>query len=105
MMTAPPDDRETLAEWMRDRYATGHGDSVRDLLKELTWQIEERVSAAREEGRRQGAREMLPDIEAVAAQVHADWMEAKHADNITSRLSETGEELMVPYAELSEAAK
>ncbi len=47
----------------------------------------------------------LPDIEAVAAKVHAAWMEAKRAQGITTRKSETGEELMVDYEQLSEKAK
>ena len=47
----------------------------------------------------------LPDIEAVAARVHEAWMEAKLAQGITSRTSESGEELMVDYAQLSEGAK
>lgn len=33
---------EAVAKWMTDRsYATGHGDTVEDLLKELEWQIRE----------------------------------------------------------------
>ncbi len=47
----------------------------------------------------------LPDTEAVAAKVHAAWMEAKRAQGITTRKSETGEELMVDYEQLSEKAK
>jgi hypothetical protein len=35
-------ERENLAAWMmRQGYATGHGETVEDLLKELTWQIQE----------------------------------------------------------------
>ena len=35
--------REKVAAWMmRQGYATGHGDTVEDLLKELEWQIRER---------------------------------------------------------------
>ena len=35
-------DKEKLAQWMiRSGYATGHGDSVEDLLQELEWQIAE----------------------------------------------------------------
>jgi hypothetical protein len=42
-------EREKLAAWMmRQGYATGHGDTVEDLLKELEWQIEERISNERE---------------------------------------------------------
>lgn len=47
----------------------------------------------------------LPDIELVSAEVHAAWIDAKRAQGVTSRKSETGEEMMVPYDQLSEAAK
>lgn len=47
----------------------------------------------------------LPDIEAVAAKVHEAWMKAKAARGIESRVSERGEELTVPYEQLSEEAK
>ena len=47
----------------------------------------------------------LPDIELVSAKVHEAWMESKRAQGVTSRQSETGEELMVPYDQLSDAAK
>jgi hypothetical protein len=47
----------------------------------------------------------LPDIEAVAADVHAAWMQSKRAQGFESRKSEGGEELMVPYEQLSEEAK
>lgn len=48
---------------------------------------------------------VLPDIEQVSAEVHAAWMESKKANGISSRKAEDGEELMVPYEELSEKAK
>jgi hypothetical protein len=36
-------EREKVAQWMVERsYATGHGDSIEDLLKELEWQVAER---------------------------------------------------------------
>jgi hypothetical protein len=47
----------------------------------------------------------LPDIETVSAKVHEAWMESKSAQGVKSRKSETGEELMVPYEQLSEEAK
>ena len=35
-------EREKVAAWMmRQGYATGHGDTIKDLLKELEWQIKE----------------------------------------------------------------
>lgn len=44
----------------------------------------------------------LPDLELVAAAVHAAWMEQKRAKGITSAPSQsTGEEQLRPYAELS----
>jgi len=47
----------------------------------------------------------LPDIEIVADKVHEAWMQSKQRQGVTSRKSESGEELMVPYSELSEQAK
>lgn len=44
-------------------------------------------------------------IEMVAEAAHVGWMAGKEAQGIESRLSEWGEELMVPYADLSEQAK
>lgn len=44
-------------------------------------------------------------IEAVSAKVHENWMASKRAAGVTSRKLETGEELMVPYEQLSEQAK
>ena len=35
-------ERNKVAQWMIDHsYATGHGDTVEDLLKELDWQVRE----------------------------------------------------------------
>lgn len=35
--------REKVAQWMIEHgYATGHGDTIEDLLKELEWQIKEK---------------------------------------------------------------
>jgi hypothetical protein len=40
-------EREKVAKWMVERsYATGHGDTVEDLLKELEWQVAEREREA-----------------------------------------------------------
>ena len=47
----------------------------------------------------------LPDIEIVANLVHEAWIKSKLAQGFTSRRSESGEELMVPYEQLSEPAK
>lgn len=48
---------------------------------------------------------ILPNIEFVSAKVHEAWMDSKRAAGVTTRKLETGEELMVPYDRLSEAAK
>lgn len=43
------DERNKLAAWMMAQgYATGHGDTMEDLLSELDWQVKERVGAERE---------------------------------------------------------
>ena len=47
----------------------------------------------------------LPDMEAVARKVHEAWMQAKLAQGVKTRKSETGEELMVDYDQLSEEAR
>ncbi len=47
----------------------------------------------------------LPDIEVVSAKVHEAWMDSKRKAGVTTRKLETGEELMVPYDQLSDAAK
>ena len=40
-------EREKVAAWMMQRsYATGHGDTIEDLLNELEWQIAEREREA-----------------------------------------------------------
>ena len=40
-------DKEKVSQWMMNRgYATGHGDSVVDLLQELEWQVAEREREA-----------------------------------------------------------
>ena len=44
-------------------------------------------------------------IEQVSAAVHATWMDAKRAAGVSTRKLESGEELMVPYDQLSEQAK
>lgn len=36
-------EREKVARWMMKRgYATGHGDTLEDLLNELDWQLKEK---------------------------------------------------------------
>jgi len=40
-------EREVVANWIMDKgFATGHGDSVVDLLDQLQWQIEEKEREA-----------------------------------------------------------
>ena len=47
---APEQEREKVAQWMMEKgYATGHGDTIEDLLKELEWQIDEDLDKARGE--------------------------------------------------------
>jgi hypothetical protein len=35
-------EREKVVQWMMERgYATGHGDTIQDLIKEVEWQVSE----------------------------------------------------------------
>jgi hypothetical protein len=45
------------------------------------------------------------EFEAVSEAVHNGWMETKLSQGVTSRLSETGEEMVAAYAVLSEPCK
>jgi hypothetical protein len=47
----------------------------------------------------------LPDIETVSHEVHSTWMDSKRTQGVTTRRAEDGEELMVPYDQLTEKAK
>ena len=47
----------------------------------------------------------LPNPEQVSEEVHNAWLVSKKAQGVTSRKSEDGEELMIPYEQLSEKAK
>ena len=47
----------------------------------------------------------LPDLEKVAEAVHEAWIASKKTHGVSTRKSEDGEELMVPYSQLSEKAK
>ena len=49
--------------------------------------------------------QLLPEIEVVAEAVHRQWMNTKLSQGVTSRKSETGEEMMVEYNLLSEPCK
>lgn len=63
-------EREKVAAWMTQRgYATGHGDTTEDLLKELDWQIDERIAAEREALTQNPTEEM---IRAVSEQFYSD---------------------------------
>jgi glutathione S-transferase len=57
-------DKEKLAAWMIQRgYATGHGDTMEELLAELDWQLDEGVQRATMKEREGCAKvcEMLAD--------------------------------------------
>ena len=47
----------------------------------------------------------MRDIEAISAAVHDEWMANKRKSGVSSRRSESGEDLMGPYEQLSEPAK
>ena len=63
-------EREKVAKLMVERsYATGHGDTVEDLLKELEWQVAER----KREGYRQGYADAM------------NWKTQNHLEHLPGR--------------------
>lgn len=74
-------DKEKVAQWMiRQGYATGHGDTVEDLLKELEWQIAENWTNALVkgvEGEREACAKMCDELDKHPDHLHpADCAEA-----------------------------
>ncbi len=64
-MTADEKAREQLATWMLEHsFATGHGDTVEELLGEASWQVEE---LREENSRLREALEADPTIEMLIA--------------------------------------
>lgn len=47
----------------------------------------------------------LPDIEKVCEKQHESWVASKKAAGITSKANANGEEMMLPYDQLSEDGK
>ena len=81
-------EREKVAEWMMQRsYATGHGDTIEDLLKELEWQIAENWTNALVkgvEGEREACAQLCErmarrteDIRRAALEMAADAIRAR----------------------------
>lgn len=63
------------------------------------------VIALEVDGVKQPQEDWLPEVEEVAAAIHSAWMDEKLAQGVTSRKADDGEELMVPYEQLSEKAR
>ena len=64
-------EREKVAKWMMGQgYATGHGDTIEDLFKELEWQVAEREREACalicDEVANKHHKQHYPDLESVA---------------------------------------
>jgi hypothetical protein len=83
-------DRETVARWMvENSLATGHGDTLEDLLKEATWQIKERLSQ-REAEWRNAIKEYLREIDSpvrdiALCQVRRQALRALASDSVKDK--------------------
>jgi hypothetical protein len=74
------DEREKVAQWMmRLGYATGHGDTVEDLLQELDWQI-------REQERELIARSMDKQVD-----LACDYLDRKWAQEMAAAIRARGQ--------------
>ena len=73
------DEREKVAQWMiQQGYATGHGDTVEDLLKELEWQIAENWTNALVKGV-EGERKVIMDSLQKQADMATDALDRRWA--------------------------
>jgi len=73
-------DKEKLARWMINHgYATGHGDTIEDLLDELDWQIAEswgRVIIASVEAEREACKKIAIEMANTQANMNQTWRNA-----------------------------
>lgn len=78
---ARAEERNKLAAWMIARgYATGHGDTTEDLLRELEWQIAESWTNALVKGV-EGEREACAQAAGPEDSYQDEWFKAK-ADSV-----------------------
>ena len=79
-------DKEKVAQWMiRQGYATGHGDTVEDLLKELEWQIAENWTNALikgVEGEREACAKLCEDNAKEWIDGNNDWCQGQATGSI-----------------------
>jgi protein-disulfide isomerase-like protein with CxxC motif len=69
-------EREKVAHWMQTAcYATGHGGTTEDLLRELAWQADERIAKAVAAEREECAKV----CEAEGKRVDASWVSCASA--------------------------
>lgn len=85
----------TFSEVKKQRHESFNGSNIVSEWQRAAYQLG--IDDAMELG--------MPDIEIVSAFVHDAWMASKRKNGVESRQAEDGEELMVPYHELSEMAK
>ncbi len=88
-------ERAEVARWMiKNGFATGHGDTITDLLSELSWQVTERVDKARRSMREEAAKwhddkvvhleEKIKENNLYGKQKPSEW-ESVHAANADCR--------------------
>ena len=74
-------EREKVAAWMMQRgYATGHGDTTEDLLKELEWQIREQE------------RELIARSMNKQADLACDYLDRKWAQEMAEAIRASGKQ-------------
>jgi hypothetical protein len=86
-------EREKVAKWMVERgYATGHGDTVEDLLAELSWQILDSWTEAALKGaateREESVKKVEKLLDEVVNIVIKESAEHKLVKNLTSCFKE-----------------
>jgi nicotinamide mononucleotide adenylyltransferase len=77
---ARKEEREKFAQWMIERsYATGHGDTIEDLLREFESQLHERYQAAmmfHQKEERQACKRIAEKMAKTEANMNKTWRTA-----------------------------
>ena len=84
-------DKEKLAQWMIEKgYATGHGDTIEDLLQELEWQIAENWTSALVKGM-EGERKVIMESLQKQADLATDALDRRWALEMIAAVAARGE--------------
>jgi hypothetical protein len=106
-----PDDRATDTHCPKNHAKGLRRPAFREIHRGCYVRIGTQEGCCQHESTEQGDSRQIVEvskaqiIEMIAGDAHKGWMEGKRAQGVDTRQSEWGEELMVPYSDLTEQAK